>query len=78
MTRYFLWNNPSVHCANICYYNWFNKQTDRPVPKHDEVRQEIQTENDGMRKGRVRGVASQMQRKKDEKDVLRKGTKPCG
>ena len=52
-----LWHSPSVHCVNICCYDWFNKQTDWPVDEQDKVRQEGQTENDGMRKGEVRGVA---------------------
>ena len=53
-----LWNNPSVHCVNMCCYDWFDKQADGPVVEQDKVRQESQTENDGMKKGRVRGVDS--------------------
>ena len=33
-----LWNNPSVHCVNICRYDWFNKQADWPIAKQDKAR----------------------------------------
>ena len=62
---YAAWNAPSVHCANICHYDWFSKQADWPVAGQDKVRQESQTENDVMKKDRVRGDASQLLRKQD-------------
>lgn len=49
-----LWNNPSAHRVGICHYDWFNKQAEWPIAEQDKVRQDSQTENDGMRKGRVR------------------------
>ena len=54
--RDILWNNPSVHCVNMCSYDWFNKQAGWPIAEQNKVRQEGQTETDGMRKGGVRGV----------------------
>ena len=46
---------------NICHNGWFNTQTDWPIAEEDKVEWESQTENDGMKKGRVKGAASQMQ-----------------
>lgn len=50
---------------NICCYDWLNKQDDRAITEQDKIKQESQIENDGMRKDRVRGVASQMVNKLD-------------
>lgn len=50
---------------NICCYDWLNKQDDRAITEQDKIKQESQIENDGMRKDRVRGVASQMENKPD-------------
>lgn len=60
-----LWNNLSVHCVNMCHYDWFDKQADGPVVEQDKVREESQTENDEMRKGGARGDVSQPPRKQD-------------
>lgn len=50
---------------NICCYDWLNKQDGRTIAEQDKIKQESQIENDGMRKDRVRGVASQMVNKLD-------------
>lgn len=54
----------SVHSVNVCPCDWLNEQADWPpkwLPDEDKVRQERQTENDGIKKGRVRGVTSRME-----------------
>lgn len=56
---------------NICCYDWLNKQDDRAIAEQDKIKQESQIKNDGMRKDRVRGVASQMEKKPD----IQKGIK---
>lgn len=56
-----LWNNPSIHCVNLCRYDWFHKQADWPIAEQDKVSQECQTKNYGMRKGGVKGVARQVE-----------------
>ena len=50
---------------NICCYGWFNKQADWPIGEQDKVKWERQTGDDGMKKGRVRGVASQAENELD-------------
>ena len=50
---------------NIYWCDWFNTQADRPIAEQDKVRGESQTENDGIMKGRIRGVASHMDNKLD-------------
>lgn len=60
-----LWNSPSVHCVNICWYDWFNKQADRPIAEQDKVWWESQTQTDRIMKGRIKGVASHMDNKLD-------------
>lgn len=52
----------------ICHCDWSNKEDDRPIVKQDKVRQESQIENDGMRKGNVRGVTNQKESKSDIQD----------
>lgn len=32
-----LWNNPSVHCVDVCHYDCFNKQTDWPIAEWDKL-----------------------------------------
>lgn len=49
----------------ICYCDWFNKQADWPITEEDNVRWDCQTENDAMKKGGVREVASQMENDSD-------------
>lgn len=44
-----------------CLCDWFKKQADWPIAEWDKVKQESQTENDGMRKDRVRRVTIQME-----------------
>lgn len=48
-----------------CHYEWFNKQADWPIAAQDKVKWASQTEDDRMRKSRVRGVTSQMENESD-------------
>lgn len=49
-----LQTNPSVRCVNISRCDWFNKESDWPITRHDKVWWENQTENDEMKKGSKR------------------------
>ena len=55
-----LWNSLTVHCVNICHNGWLNAQADWPIAEQDKVEWKSQTENEGMKKGGVRGAANQM------------------
>lgn len=44
---------------NICSYDCFKKEADRQIAEQDKFRPESPTENDGLRKGRVKGVDRQ-------------------
>ena len=68
--RKLLWNNPSVYCANICHYDWFNKHVDWPIAEQDKHRQESQTDNDGMRKGGVSRIARQTKNESDTQNGI--------
>ena len=54
----------------ICCCDWFNKQTNWPIAKQDKVKQECQTENEGMRKGRIRGLACQVENELDTQNGI--------
>lgn len=67
-----LWNDLSVHCVNVCSYDWFKKQADQPITEQDKVRPESPTKNNGIRQARVRTVARETENKSDtetERDV---------
>ena len=54
-----------LYTVKICHCDWLNKETDWPIAEQNKVRQESQTENDGKKRGRVRGIARQTEPKQD-------------
>lgn len=66
----FLCNNPSTRCINIYHYDFFNQQADWPMEEQEKFSQERQNENDGLRKGRVKGIVSQSENKSDTQNGI--------
>lgn len=52
--------------VKICRCDGFSKEAGWSKPEQDKVRQEGQTENDGKKKGRVRGAAISHREKQDD------------
>lgn len=57
----------SLHCVNIYHCDLFNKQADGTKAKQDTVSWESQTENNGMKKRKIR--SHQQTQRKQEMDV---------
>lgn len=63
---------------------WYNKQADWPTDEGDNVRRESQTEDDGMKEGRLGEVEWRRRKEQDGHTIVRlfcyrrKGTKSCG
>lgn len=69
-----LWNNPSVHCADVLLLLLKKKKrADWPIARQVEVSQDFQTKREHGKEGG--GVASQMQWKQEmNMPLLKKGT----
>ena len=53
---------------NLCHCDWFTKEADWLVAVQGKISRENQTKDTGKKKGGVRGVTSETQRKQEEQD----------
>ena len=53
-----MWNNPSAHCEYVLF-SLVNKEANCSIAMRDKIKQDNQTEDTGMKKGRVNRYVSQ-------------------